>query len=245
MSEVKVDKISPRSGTDVTLGDASDTFTIPASATLTIAGTINASSGTATGFAAGFDDVVSFTSTQAYTIPADITKQLFYVTGSGGGGGGSSGSYNSTSGGSGGTVIKKLALAAGSVIQITVGAAGTGGAGSTDGTDGADVTVASTSGTSFTTLTGPAGQKGQFNDQNVIATTPSGGDVNIAGGGGQVHGQGAASYWGQGGAGGMTADAAQVSLAPGSGGGGGSAASATSLPGAAGAVGIVVIYLYK
>jgi len=30
MSEVKVNKISPRSGTDVTLGDSGDTFTIPA-----------------------------------------------------------------------------------------------------------------------------------------------------------------------------------------------------------------------
>jgi hypothetical protein len=44
MSEVKVNKISPRSGTDVTLGDSGDTFTIPAGVTLT-------NSGTATGFA--------------------------------------------------------------------------------------------------------------------------------------------------------------------------------------------------
>jgi len=43
MSEVKVDKISPRSGTDVTLGDSGDTFTIPSGATLT-------NSGTASGF---------------------------------------------------------------------------------------------------------------------------------------------------------------------------------------------------
>jgi hypothetical protein len=44
MSEVKVNKISPRSGTDVTLGDSGDTFTIPAGATLT-------NNGTASGFA--------------------------------------------------------------------------------------------------------------------------------------------------------------------------------------------------
>ena len=43
MSEVKVNKISPRSGTDVTLGDSGDTFTIPSGATLT-------NNGTATGF---------------------------------------------------------------------------------------------------------------------------------------------------------------------------------------------------
>jgi hypothetical protein len=34
MSELKVNKISPRSGTDVTLGDSGDTFTIPSGATL-------------------------------------------------------------------------------------------------------------------------------------------------------------------------------------------------------------------
>ena len=50
MSTLEVGKIVPATGTAVTLGDSGDTFTIPASATLTIAGTINASSGTATGF---------------------------------------------------------------------------------------------------------------------------------------------------------------------------------------------------
>jgi len=45
MSEVKVNKISPRSGTDVTLGDSGDTFTIPAGVTIT-------NSGTAAGFGA-------------------------------------------------------------------------------------------------------------------------------------------------------------------------------------------------
>jgi hypothetical protein len=34
MSEVKVNKISPRSGTDVTLGDSGDTFTLPTGVTL-------------------------------------------------------------------------------------------------------------------------------------------------------------------------------------------------------------------
>jgi hypothetical protein len=53
MSEVKVDKISPRSGTGVTLGDASDTFTIPASATLDVNGTIDVTGATVTGLSAG------------------------------------------------------------------------------------------------------------------------------------------------------------------------------------------------
>jgi len=36
MSEVKVNKISPRSGTDVTLGDSGDNFTVPSGGTITI-----------------------------------------------------------------------------------------------------------------------------------------------------------------------------------------------------------------
>ena len=39
MSELKVNKISPSSGTDFTLGDSGDTFTVPSGATLTVAGT--------------------------------------------------------------------------------------------------------------------------------------------------------------------------------------------------------------
>ena len=35
MSEVKVNKISPRSGTGVQLGDSGDTITVPSGATLT------------------------------------------------------------------------------------------------------------------------------------------------------------------------------------------------------------------
>jgi hypothetical protein len=42
MSEIKVNKLSPRTGTDVTLGDSGDTFTIPAGATF------DSSSGTLT-----------------------------------------------------------------------------------------------------------------------------------------------------------------------------------------------------
>ena len=53
MSEVKVNKISPRSGTDVTLGDSGDTFTIPSGATITIAsGATITNSGTAVNFGA-------------------------------------------------------------------------------------------------------------------------------------------------------------------------------------------------
>ena len=43
MSEIKVDKISPQSGTALAIGDSGDTITIPSGATIT-------NSGTATGF---------------------------------------------------------------------------------------------------------------------------------------------------------------------------------------------------
>jgi hypothetical protein len=53
MSEVKVNKISPRSGTGVTLGDSGDTFTLPSGGTIAIASgaTIN-NQGTAVNFGA-------------------------------------------------------------------------------------------------------------------------------------------------------------------------------------------------
>ncbi len=43
MSEVKTNKISPATGTAITLGDSGDTFTVPSGATIV-------NSGTATGF---------------------------------------------------------------------------------------------------------------------------------------------------------------------------------------------------
>ena len=46
MSELKVNKITPRDGTDVTLGESGDTFTVPVGATIV-------NSGTATGFGGG------------------------------------------------------------------------------------------------------------------------------------------------------------------------------------------------
>ena len=49
---LKTDKIEPQSGTALQVGASGDTITLPSGATLTIAGTINASTGTATGFGA-------------------------------------------------------------------------------------------------------------------------------------------------------------------------------------------------
>ena len=49
MSEVKVNKLSPRSGTTVTLGDSGDTISIPSGVTLSNAGTNTFASATITG----------------------------------------------------------------------------------------------------------------------------------------------------------------------------------------------------
>ena len=62
MSEVKVNKISPRSGTGVQLGDSGDTFTIPSGGAITIAsGATITNSGTAVNF--GATGSASWTST--------------------------------------------------------------------------------------------------------------------------------------------------------------------------------------
>jgi len=51
MSEIKVNKISPRSGTGVTLGDSGDKFTVPSGSNITInSGASIVNDGTATGF---------------------------------------------------------------------------------------------------------------------------------------------------------------------------------------------------
>ena len=77
MSEVKVNKISPRSSTTVTLGDASDVFQLPASAeidiargaTLDVNGTIDLTGATKTGFPAG-----GLTHASQWRLTADFTN---------------------------------------------------------------------------------------------------------------------------------------------------------------------------
>ena len=70
MSEIKVNKVSPATGTAITLGDSGDTFTVPSGATIV-------NSGTATGFgSAGLtngSNVVSVTITDARTQTATST----------------------------------------------------------------------------------------------------------------------------------------------------------------------------
>jgi hypothetical protein len=73
MSELKVNKVTPRSGTTVTLGDSGDTITIPSGATIT-------NSGTATGF--GGDNTPAFlaTSTGEVTVANTTETKLTNYT---------------------------------------------------------------------------------------------------------------------------------------------------------------------
>jgi hypothetical protein len=69
MSEVKVNKISPRSGTDVTLGDSGDTFTVPAGASIV-------NNGTSTGF--GPTGAVSWNTTPITADPSPAVSGVGY-----------------------------------------------------------------------------------------------------------------------------------------------------------------------
>jgi len=75
MSEIKVNKISPRSGTDVTLGDSGDTFTIPSGATIN-------NQGTATNFGAtGSASWVTTVKTSTFTA---VAGEGYFVNTTGG-----------------------------------------------------------------------------------------------------------------------------------------------------------------
>jgi len=80
-SEIKANKWSPATGTAATLGDSSDTFTVPSGVTLDIAsGATIANSGTATGF--GGDNTPSFGVHRAtdFTVSAGTWTKLPFDT---------------------------------------------------------------------------------------------------------------------------------------------------------------------
>ena len=76
MSLLNVNKIDPATGTALEIGSSGDTMTVPSGATLSIAGTINASSGTATGF--GGDNTPSFSAyaSAAQSISTDTHTKI-------------------------------------------------------------------------------------------------------------------------------------------------------------------------
>jgi hypothetical protein len=80
MSEIKVNKISPATGTDITLGDSGDTLTVPSGGTIV-------NSGTATGFgSSGYTHATQITTTSgtAHTftgIPSGTTSIIMGLQG--------------------------------------------------------------------------------------------------------------------------------------------------------------------
>tara|TARA_B100000470_G_C19785886_1_gene389827 strand:+ start:49 stop:735 length:687 start_codon:yes stop_codon:yes gene_type:complete len=228
MSEVKVDKISPRSGTAFTLGDSGDTFTIPSGATIV-------NSGTATGFASGLASVQTFTSSGTWTRPSEITKVIMEVQGAGGAGSAASSNYG---GGAGGGYAKKfLDVSSISTSTITVGAGGaatSGGAGA-----GANGGLSSwADGTNTITGNGGLGNPAS-STANVVGATGVGGDLNIQGGRGNYTWSGGGSMFSTD-FGGANVTGLQKN---GYGGGGGNGYS--SYASGAGAPGIVLVWEYK
>jgi hypothetical protein len=80
MSEVKTNKISPATGTAITLGDSGDTFTVPSGASIV-------NSGTATGFGGGValqvsSNLVTTAGSQSITIATvtDVTNMTCSIT---------------------------------------------------------------------------------------------------------------------------------------------------------------------
>jgi hypothetical protein len=252
-SEVKTNKVSPSTGTDVTLGDASDTFTIPASVTLDVNGIIDVTGATTTGFpSSGFNRQVVYTaSTSAggYSPETDVTKITVEVQGAGGGASNNSVGTKVNGGGGGGYARKTYTVVSSDTMTVTIGAAG--GAGGTNGagSNGGDTIFASVSGTSLTTITGGGGGGGAISVYGIgSGGTATNGDLNLIGqycniSGGSLSVGGNSLYgWG-----GLSRSTASAAVTPrdgqnygGGGGSGGDAAAA-----GAGSAGLCIITEYK
>mgnify|MGYP001593795275 CR=1 FL=1 len=191
MSEVKTDKLSPRTGSGtVTLGTSGDTFTIPSGVTIT-------NNGSSSGFDSGLASVQVFTSSGTWTKPSGVTKVIVEVQGAGAGGCNSQANSSfATSGSAGGYVKKLIDVSSISTSTITVGAKGTGSATRT-GNDGGDSVWSD--GTNTLTAGGGNGSDGS----SLVGTaggTATGGDLNIQGGHGACANSGSGcSFFGDGG----------------------------------------------
>jgi hypothetical protein len=83
MSEIKVNKLSPRSGTDITLGNSGTDFIVPSGATITVnSGGQIVNNGTTTGFGLAWQSVqtTGFTAAVGNAYPCDTTSAGFTVT---------------------------------------------------------------------------------------------------------------------------------------------------------------------
>jgi hypothetical protein len=167
MSEVKTDKLSPRTGSGtVTLGTSGDTFTIPSGVTLT-------NNGSSSGFDSGLASVQVFTSSGTWTRPSGITKVMVEVQA----GGGSGNDSNNQNGISGSYSKKLIDVSSISTATITVGAGGASVSGSVaTGNDGG---LSSWSdGTNTISCDGGYGG-GKLSTLSTTPIVASGGDINV------------------------------------------------------------------
>jgi hypothetical protein len=263
-SEVKTNKISPSTGTDVTLGDASDTFTLPSGSAITVAsgGDINVASGgeidiasgatldvngiidvtgaTTTGFpAGGMAGVQAYTSGGTWTKATresalGITITKVIVEVQGAGGSGSA-STNYGGGAAGGFAKKLVDVSSVTASPITVGAGGAGlAAGGGAGNAGG---LSSWADSVNTDVVGNGGAGKPNSTAGATGGTGTGGDINITGGSSinaQVNPGGANMY-------GAGSSQRQDGQGYGSGGGNGY----TSYVSGAGQSGIVIVWEYQ
>lgn len=183
----------------------------------------------------GFSNMQVFTASGTWTVPTCVTKARVTVVGGGGGGGGSQGS-----GGAGGGVAIDIisGLTAGSVIDVTIGAAGIAGAVGGDGVAGGT--------SSFGSYVSATGGAAGLEDSGVSSSggTGVGGTLNITGQSGSGYISAGVAYGGFGGgvpgfgsSGTFADETGSGGTGYGAGGGGGG----TSAAGVAGKAGIVIV----
>jgi hypothetical protein len=194
-------------------------------------------------------NIVTFTASTTWTVPAGVhlINHSIWGGGGGGGGGGPGAGTNATGGGGGGFSQGPLAVTPGDVLTITVGAGGAAGGtpAATGGTGGASsVTVPGGATVTANGGTGGYGANGFYQTTAGNGGTASGGSVNLTGSPGssglglgsyQVGGPGGGSPFG-GYVSNLSASAAGSSGYFPGGGGGGSTANAAGGPGAGGYV---------
>ena len=179
---------------------------------LTSNGTTWASTAPAGG---GFSNMVVFTSSGTWPIPAGVTKAKVTVVAGGGGGSAGNGTEGGNGGCAGGAAIKIYSLV-GSTASITVGAAGSGGTslGAVGGNGGTSSFV--NNGVSCT-ASGGGGGAGPGTLPSANGGIGTGGDINFQGGWGGQGGVPVAAYGAYGAMGGSSIFGANGSSRIGSG----------------------------